>query len=186
MIPAVFLDRDGVLNVYLPGDYVKTPGELVLLPGVGEAIARLNHAGYAVFIISNQQGVSKGLMTEEDLQAVDASLRQEITQKGGKITESFYCPHRAGECECRKPKPGMIRKAVEKYDIDLTPSVFVGDTDSDAAAARAGGVGRFFLVLTGKYPDASVAADTTLFPTPPDAIFPDLLAAVQSLLSEKD
>ncbi|MEI6432749.1 MAG: HAD-IIIA family hydrolase, partial [bacterium] len=78
MRPAVFLDRDGVLNVYLPEDYVKTPEELVLLPHVAEAVRRFNEAGYPVFVISNQQGVSKGVMTDADLTAIDAALHARL------------------------------------------------------------------------------------------------------------
>lgn len=182
-VKAVFLDRDGVINVYLPGDYVKTPDELVLLPGVPEAVRALNKAGYPVFVISNQQGVAKGLMTPEDLTVVSKTLEDRLAALGATITRSYYCPHASGSCDCRKPKPGMLLRAAEEYGIDLSTSVFIGDTETDAEAARAAGVGRFFLVLTGKFSDPAVARDTKRFPTAPDGVFPSLVEAAGALVA---
>jgi histidinol-phosphate phosphatase family protein len=142
---AVFLDRDGVLNVYLPGDYAKTPEELVLLPGVGEAVLKLRAAGYLTILISNQQGVAKGLMTPSDLDAVTQKLRAEVV-----LDAVYYCPHlKSEECACRKPKPGMLLQAAREHQIDLASSVFIGDTPTDAQAAHAVGID-FVLVLTGQ------------------------------------
>ena len=142
---AVFLDRDGVLNVYLPGDYAKTPDELVLIPGVGGVVQRLRDAGYLAVLISNQQGVAKGLMTQADLDAVTEKLRAEVP-----LDAVYYCPHLKSEaCTCRKPKPGMLLQAAQEHGIDLASSVFLGDTPTDAQAAQAAGV-PFVLVLTGQ------------------------------------
>jgi len=176
---AVFLDRDGVLNVYLPGDYVKTPDELTPLPGAPEAVARLNALGYPVFVISNQQGVAKGLMTDGDLLAVDDKLRAAVSDAGGLITRSYYCTHHASAPSThRKPEPGMILQAAAEYDLDLAASVFVGDTETDAAAARAAGVGTFVLVLSGKFAGRSGAeSDPAHFPVAPDFVCADLAAA---------
>jgi D-glycero-D-manno-heptose 1,7-bisphosphate phosphatase len=176
--PAVFLDRDGVLNVYLPGAYVRTPDELRLLSGAADAVRRFNDAGFPVYIISNQQGVAKGLMSAEDLSTVDATLHESVRAAGGQIERSYYCPHASAEdCDCRKPKAGLLLRAATENDIDLAASVFIGDTETDAAAARAAGVGTFILVLTGKHPDASIADDRTRFPIPPDYVASDLAAA---------
>ena len=181
---AVFLDRDGVLNVYLPGDYVKTPEELILLPGVAEAIRLLNAAYLPVYIISNQQGVAKGLMTPADLDAVDAALHERLAAENAFITRSYYCPHPSSAgCDCRKPRPGLILRAAADHNLDLAASVFIGDTETDAQSARAAGVGHFILVLTGKHPDAAIAADPNAFPVPPDYVAPDLLTAVQGLFT---
>ena len=183
---AVFLDRDGVLNVYLPGDYVKTPDDLILLPGAGRAVRALNDSGFAVFVISNQQGVAKGLMTSDDLRRVDDSLREKLRQEssGAVIAASYYCPHAAADaCACRKPQAGLILQAAEEHGIDLAASFFVGDTDTDARAARSAGVGAFVLVLTGKYRDAAIAGDGALFPTPPDFVAPDLSAAAEWIVA---
>ena len=184
MNPAIFLDRDGVLNVYLPGDYVKTPEELTLIPGVAEAVRTLNEAGYPVFVISNQQGVAKGLMTPEDLTTVSNALRDRLADAGATITQSYYCPHASGSCDCRKPKPGMLLRAAAEYGIDLAASVFIGDTETDAEAARAAGVGRFFLVLSGKFQDPTVAEDSKRFPIPPDGVYPSLVEAVGALVGK--
>lgn len=178
--PAVFLDRDGVLNRYLPGDYVKTPEELELLPGAGTAVARLNAFGYSVYVISNQQGVAKGLMTSSDLDLVDAKLHAGVTECGGTIERSYYCTeHKDSKSTYRKPEPGMILQAAQEYDLDLSRSVFVGDTETDAQAARAAGVGAFVLVLSGKFAGRpEVVHDGKRFPTPPDAVCADLPEAV--------
>lgn len=177
MMPAVFLDRDGVLNRYLPGDYVKTPDELAMLPGAADAARRLNALGFPVLVVSNQQGVAKGVMTEGDLRAIDAKLHAAVEAAGGGITQSFYCTHRSADnCACRKPKPGMILEAAATYDLDLAGSVFVGDTETDAQAARAAGVGAFVLVLSGKFAGVLYADH---FPVPPDFVAADLAEAVE-------
>jgi D-glycero-D-manno-heptose 1,7-bisphosphate phosphatase len=181
---AVFLDRDGVLNVYLPGDYVKTPAELALIPGVAEAVRALNEAGYPVFVISNQQGVAKGLMSTEELTVVSEALTNRLAAAGATITQSYYCPHASGSCDCRKPKPGMLLCAADEHGIDLAASVFIGDTETDSEAARAAGVGRFLLVLSGKFQDPAVAADPKRFPIPPDGVYPTLVEAVRALLGK--
>jgi D-glycero-D-manno-heptose 1,7-bisphosphate phosphatase len=182
---AVFLDRDGVLNVYLPGDYVRTPDQLHLLPGAAEAVRRCKGAGLPVFVISNQQGVAKGLMTDADLVAVDAELHRAVAAEGGHIERSYYCTHASADsCDCRKPQPGLLRCAAAENGISLADSVFIGDTETDAAAAHAAGVGTFILVLTGKHREASVAADAAFFPMPPHYVAADLLAAVEWYLGK--
>ena len=178
--PAIFLDRDGVLNVYLPGDYVKTVDELELLPGAGAAVADLNALGFPVFVVSNQQGVAKGVMTPSDLNAVDAALHTGVAITGGVIEKSYYCVHHKNDaCDCRKPAGGMIRAAACAHDLDLARSVFVGDTETDALAARDAGVGAFVLVLSGKFSGRPEAAmDAALFPIAPDFVCADLPQAV--------
>jgi D-glycero-D-manno-heptose 1,7-bisphosphate phosphatase len=142
---AVFLDRDGVLNQYLPGDYAKSPDDLILLPDVGAAVERLRAAGFLTILISNQQGVAKNLMTEEDLARVTEKLGKSVT-----LDAIYYCTHhKEAQCDCRKPKPGMLLQAAEQHNIDLATSYFIGDTPTDAQAASAAGV-RFLLVLTGQ------------------------------------
>ncbi|MBC8101986.1 MAG: HAD family hydrolase [Cytophagales bacterium] len=160
---AVFLDRDGVLNVYLPGDYVRTPGGLHLLPGAAQAVRALNNAHLPVFIISNQQGVAKGLMTGADLLHIDDALKRNLAESAGAYVEqSYYCPHAASDdCPCRKPKGGMILQAAREHGLDLATSVFIGDTETDAQAARDAGVGAFVLVLTGKHQNAASFPEAT-------------------------
>ncbi|MBC7808958.1 MAG: HAD family hydrolase [Akkermansiaceae bacterium] len=184
--PAIFLDRDGVLNRYLPGDYVKTPDELDVLPGAGEAVARLNTLGYPVYLVSNQQGVAKGLMTDADLRAVDTKLHARVAKAGGTIRQSYYCTHhKDANSTHRKPEPGMILEAARDHDLDLSRSVFVGDTETDAQAARAAGVGTFILVLSGKFAGRPEAAtDFTRFPVPPDYICADLPEATDWIATQ--
>ena len=177
---AVFLDRDGVLNVYLPGDYVKSPKELILLRGAAEAVRLLNDANLPVYIISNQQGVARGVMTEADLEAVDHALHAGVSAEGGRIERSYYCtaPSSANHPD-RKPGPGMILRAAAEHHLDLAASMFIGDTETDAEAARAAGVGHFVLVLTGKHSHSAAGEDISLFPVRPDYIAPDLKAAAE-------
>ena len=177
-----FLDRDGVINQYLPGEYVRTPDELVILPGVVDAIKALKNAGWQVAMVTNQQGIGKGLMTPADLDAVHAKLYAALDAIDARIDAVRVCPHlAAAACSCRKPKPGMILDIAAELGADVRNAVFFGDTDSDAAAARAAGVAAFHLILGGKR-TAEDALQTKYFPTPPDGIYPDLLSAVTSLL----
>ena len=172
--PAVFLDRDGVLNVLRRADYVKTPAELVLLSGAADAVRQLNALGLPVFVISNQQGVAKSLMTAADLDAVDAALRSALDRDapGARLAASYYCPHGASDaCACRKPQPGLIEQAAREHHLDLARSFFVGDAPTDALAAHAAGVGHFILVLTGE------ADPAARFPVPPDHVARDLAEA---------
>ncbi len=147
----------------------------------------MNEAGVPVFIISNQQGVGKGVMTEADLQAVDSSMREALlTQAGATAGPSYYCTHlSADKCECRKPGPGLLLQAAREHSIDLARAVFVGDTETDAQAAYSAGVGRFVFVLTGKYANnAAIAQDATRFPVPPSHVAPALTDAVDWILSD--
>ena len=177
-----FLDRDGVINQYLPGEYVRTPDELVILPGVVDAIKALKNAGWQVAMVTNQQGIGKGLMTPADLDAVHAKLYAALDAIDARIDAVRVCPHlAAAACSCRKPKPGMILDIAADLGADVRNAVFFGDTDSDAAAARSAGVAAFHLILGGKR-TAEDALQTKYFPTPPDGIYPDLLSAVTSLL----
>lgn len=132
---AVFLDRDGTLN-RLPaaGDYIRTPDQVELLRGAAHAVGMLRRAGYLCVVASNQRGVALGLMTHEDLGAVDARLRALL----GGLDASYYCTHAIGEeCDCRKPEPGLLLRAAAELDIDLSESWMIGDavTDLDAGAA---------------------------------------------------
>jgi D-glycero-D-manno-heptose 1,7-bisphosphate phosphatase len=177
-----FLDRDGVINQYLPGEYVRTSDELIILPGVVDAIKALGDAGWQVAMVTNQQGIGKGLMSSADLDAVHAKLHAALETAGTQLHAVRVCPHLASDaCACRKPKPGMILEIAADLGADVRNAVFFGDTDSDAAAARAAGVAAFHLILGGKR-TAEDALQTKYFPTPPDGVYPDLLSAVTSLL----
>jgi histidinol-phosphate phosphatase family protein len=145
--PAVILDRDGVLNERPPrAEYVRRPEDVRWLPGSLEALRLFAEAGWRVVVVSNQAGVGRGVMTTEDLEAVEARIRADAADAGGKIDEIYVCPHDWDEgCECRKPKPGMLFAAQRDFDMDLTRVTFLGDDERDGQAAAAAGC-RFALV----------------------------------------
>jgi histidinol-phosphate phosphatase family protein len=183
-ISAVFLDRDGVLNTYLPGDYVKTPGQLSLIPGVAAAVRRLNEASLPVIVISNQQGVGKGLMTEDDLAGVTNALCEALAdESGARIDRCYYCTDlKSTNSHRRKPAPGMLLEAAEDFGLDLSETVFLGDSPSDIAAGAAGGVGATLLILSGA---TQAYGDGGMTPAP-DHVFADLTEAVDWILEKRE
>ena len=184
MIKSVFLDRDGVINVNIPRGYVMDPGQLVILPGVSAAIKKLNDVGIPVVVISNQQGVGKGLMTSEMLSCIDDELHLRLKESdGATIIRSYYCTHLMSDgCDCRKPKGGQIRKASRELLIDLSHSIFVGDTSTDMQAGRDAGVSHCALVMSG----ATKSFVTGVWPTDPDSVHRDLEAAVNWILARNN
>lgn len=180
-VSAVFLDRDGVLNEYLPGAYVRNVDELRLIPGVAEAVRRINDAGVPVVVISNQQGVGKGLMTPDDLDTVEREMRRLLAESEAKLDRCYYCTDlKSANSPRRKPEPGMFLEAAEEMGIDLSKAVMVGDSATDIAAAHAAGVGSAILLLTG-----SISVYTAGDITPePDAVFIDMNTAVDWILGE--
>lgn len=179
-LSCVFLDRDGVLNTHLPDAYVRSPAELVILPGAASAVRKLNDAGIKAVIISNQQGVGKKLMTSADLDSVDRALRERLaSEAGAHIDRSLYCPHLKEEaCDCRKPLPGLIHQALEALGLAADNTAFIGDTERDMMAAKAAGVGCRILVLSG----ANKSYRKGQFNCEPDRVFADLSAAVDWLV----
>ena len=154
---AVFLDRDGVINENVDGDYVRSWEALRLLPGAVEAIAELTRRGFPIVIVTNQQGVGKGLMAASDVDEIHERLVEEIVRGGGRVAAVRYCPHLAEEdCACRKPRPGLLVQAAAEMGLSLGRSVFVGDAVSDVQAARAAGC-RPILVRTGRGAEAEAA-----------------------------
>lgn len=129
----LFLDRDGVINERLPGSYVAAPKDFTFLPGVLDVWPRLNQLFGRVIIITNQQGIGKGLMTEQDLARVHAHLREHVELAGGRIDGIYYCPHlRADGCVCRKPRPGLVEAAMRDFpEIAPRQSLLAGDSLSD-------------------------------------------------------
>lgn len=143
----VFLDRDGTLNRDM--GYVKTPDELDLLPGVSEAVARLNRAGARVIVITNQSGVARGFFTLADLDAIHAKLRAELAAGGASLDGIYYCPHHPDDgCVCRKPQPGLVERAVQDLGVDPSGAYVVGDQTPDVELARRVGA-RAVLVMSG-------------------------------------
>ena len=137
----VFLDRDGVINKIAPeGDYIKNWSEFRFLPSVKEAINRLNKADFLVIIITNQRGIARGLMTEEDLKDIHTKMIEELKKSGAKIDGIYYCPHgEKDNCNCRKPKIGMFLKAKKDFSIEMNESWLIGDSNSDIIAGEKAG-----------------------------------------------
>ncbi len=145
----VILDRDGTINQDRD-DYVKSADEWVPLPGVLDAIARLNHAGWHVVVATNQSGLGRGLYDMAALNAMHAKMHKLLAAAGGRIDAVFYCPHSPDDhCTCRKPAPGLFEQIAERYGMDLTHVPCVGDTLRDLQAGTAVGCAPH-LVLTGK------------------------------------
>jgi D-glycero-D-manno-heptose 1,7-bisphosphate phosphatase len=145
----VILDRDGVINVDSDA-YIKSPDEWIPIPGSLEAIARLNQAGYRIVIATNQSGIGRGLFDMATLNAMHVKMNRAAAAVGGRIDAVFFCPHTSeDQCECRKPKPGLLQMIVERFEIDPATTHVVGDALRDLQAGAALGFPTH-LVLTGK------------------------------------
>jgi D-glycero-D-manno-heptose 1,7-bisphosphate phosphatase len=145
----VILDRDGVINVDSDA-FIKSPDEWVAIPGSLEAIARLNQAGYRVVVASNQSGIGRGLFDMAALNGMHAKMQRAAAAVGGRIDAVFFCPHTAeDQCECRKPKPGLLKMIIERFEIDPALTPVVGDALRDLQAGAVLGFPTH-LVLTGK------------------------------------
>jgi len=177
--PAVFLDRDGVLNQE-SDEFIKTPEELKVLQGAPEAVKRLNDAGFVTVVITNQSGVGRGIFSEETLRAMHAKLLAEVESAGGRIQSFYYCPHLPEDgCDCRKPAPGMLRRAAEEHGIDFDRSYFVGDRPEDIACGASVGA-KTILVLTGK----SAVFESDRFSCQPDYVCGGLPEAADWILAQ--
>lgn len=141
MAKAIFLDRDGVLNVFRLGSYVNKPEDLEVFPFSGPAISIFNKLGYLVFVVTNQSGIAKGFFGLAELCDIHIKLSRNVEEYGGDIKRFYSCVHNIGDkmCKCRKPQPGMILEAAKTYDIDLSQSWFIGDSESDIEAAKNAG-----------------------------------------------
>ena len=171
---AVFLDRDGTINVSAgPGRYILTPDQLELLPGAAVAIGRLCAAGVAVFVVTNQRGVHLGLLSTGSLEAVNVRLRELLLGFGAELAEVLVCPHGDGECGCRKPADGLLRQAFDRYpDLDPLRCAIVGDSSADVRAGDALGLTRVLLA----------SADTPVPFAQVELVAKDLAEAVDALL----
>lgn len=138
----IFLDRDGVINKKAAkADYIKTWAEFEFLPGAVEGMKKLVDSGYKIFIITNQAGIARGMMTLKDLNIIHKNMKAELKKAGVKISGIYYCPHGwdAG-CECRKPQPGLLHQASREHLIDLTKTFFIGDDIRDKQTGDRAGV----------------------------------------------
>ncbi|MFZ2282199.1 MAG: HAD family hydrolase [Prosthecobacter sp.] len=161
--PAVFFDRDGVVNVS-PGDgYVLRWEDFHFAPGIIEALALCHERGYATILVTSQQGVGKGLMTQETLDELHSHMQSELARHDAALDGIYACTHLAGTCACRKPSAEMIFRARDEHGIDLSRSWLVGDHDRDIQMAINAGVPRTVRILSHHEP--KVKADFTLAET---------------------
>jgi D-glycero-D-manno-heptose 1,7-bisphosphate phosphatase len=172
-LDAVFLDRDGTINVKAPeGEYITDPEQLRLLPGAAAGIGLLNRAGVPVIVITNQRGIALRRMDEADLDLVHARLHELLRDHGARVDGIFHCPHEKGACECRKPGTLMLRRAQHSLGLTtLRHTVMIGDSASDVEAGRRAGART---VLLAPHDPSLPGAD----------VAPTLLAAVTRELSD--
>lgn len=150
--PVIILDRDGVLNKKAPkAEYIKKWDEFEWIDGAKEAILLLKRAGYKIIILTNQAGISRGEMNENDLEIIHKKMKEELLKSGGDFDAIYYCPHGWNDgCECRKPKPGMLFSAQRDFNLDLTRTFFIGDDVRDQQAGESAGCKT--LLVSEEYP----------------------------------
>jgi len=178
---AAFVDRDGV--IIEDRGYAYRSEDCLLLPGAARALRALQSAGYLLVVVTNQSGIARGLYTEADYHAFTSQLRALLLAEGVRLDEIRYCPHLPDaavpayrqDCECRKPRPGMLLRSIAALGIDPGASLLIGDRATDLAAGRAAGVGRCLLVRSGQ---PISAADAALA----DGVYEDLDDCVRELL----
>ncbi len=176
----VILDRDGVINAD-SDDYIKSAQEWVPLPGSLEAITRLNRAGIAVAVASNQSGIGRGLFGIDALNEMHAKLQGSLARVGGHVDGIFFCPHTPEDgCECRKPAAGLLLQIAQRFHIALDQVPVIGDSKRDADAALAVGA-QAIMVKSGKG-ERNFRRYPALHSLP---WFDDLAAAVAYLLEER-
>ena len=177
----VFLDRDGTLN-YDPG-YLKVAAELKLLAGVGPALARLKGAGAKLVVVTNQSGVGRGIITLKDLEAIHARLEGLLEQEGAALDAIYFCPHHPDDgCRCRKPKVGMVERAVSELQLDLRRSYLIGDHARDIQLAHR--VGAKAILLTPVLVDTQALDRLKVEQAMPDAVAKSMAEAVDWILED--
>ncbi|MDT4955178.1 MAG: D-glycero-D-manno-heptose 1,7-bisphosphate phosphatase [Acidobacteriota bacterium] len=184
---AVFMDRDGTISEEI--GYVNHPSRYRVFPYSAEAVRLLNEAGWLAILVTNQAGVARGYFTEELIAAVHDVLKQELSERGAELDAIYYCAHHptVGEapyrfdCDCRKPKPGLIERAAAEFDIDLQQSWMIGDRYSDIELARNAGVHSAF-VLSG-YGRGEWEYQRAAWKHEPELVAENLLEAVRKIVT---
>ncbi len=184
---AVFIDRDGTVSEEV--GYVNHPTRYRVFPYTAEAIKLLNDAGLLAVLVTNQAGVARGYFAEAMIETVHNVLRQELARGGARLDAIYYCPHHPSvgvppyrlDCDCRKPRPGLIQRAAREFDLDLAGSWMIGDRYGDIELARNAGV-RAAFVLSG-YGRGEWEYQRAAWQHEPDLVADDLLAAVQEIIA---
>lgn len=181
---AVFLDRDGTLNEYV--GFLSKPEQIKLIDGAAEAVKKINESGYLAIVVTNQPVIARGECSLEDLDEIHNQLETELGNRGAYLDDIFFCPHHPDrgfegerpeyktDCECRKPKPGLLYMAAEKYNVDLSASYMAGDSVRDVQAGLAAGCHTVFL---GEQSELSDAIQDV-------SVYPDLLAFVEDTIEQ--
>ena len=177
---AIFLDRDGTINKYV--GFLRSPSEFELLPGVADAVRLINESGYLAIVVTNQPVIARGEVTVSELQVIHDKLETLLGHEGAYVDGLYYCPHHPDkgfegevkelkfDCDCRKPKPGLILRAAEDFNIRLEDSWMIGDGKNDVKAGQAAGC-RTVLIKYGNAEDCK-----------PDITMVDLKGAVERIL----
>lgn len=184
--PAIFIDRDGVVVELV--DYLNRIDQVILMPGIADAIRAVNQAKIPLVIITNQSGIARGFLTEKKLEEIHDRIKALLTEKGAHIDAIYYCPHHPDigtpnyrqMCDCRKPAPGLFLRAAREMNIDLSRSVMIGDHLSDIEAGHRAGVARTFLVLTGHGTESLQHLNDTS--QQPFAIYSNAPSAISAIL----
>ena len=187
--PAVFIDRDGTISEEV--GYVNHPSRYRVFPYAAEAIKLLNDAGRLAVLVTNQAGVARGYFAEGLISEVHAALAREMERGGARLDAVYYCPHHPAvgeppyrlDCDCRKPRPGLIRRAADELSVDLSASWMIGDRYGDVELARNAGL-RSAFVLSG-YGRGEWEYQRTRWPHQPDLVAEDLLEAVREILKQE-
>ena len=144
--PALFLDRDGVINI--EKNYLYRIEDFEFIEGIFDVCRYFHDRGYKIVIVTNQSGICRGYYTEEDFKRLTEWMEAEFAKEHISIAKTYHCPHHpefTGSCSCRKPEPGMFLKAKEELDLDMENSVMIGDKPSDIEAAKRAGIKRYYL-----------------------------------------
>ncbi|MDD3342825.1 MAG: D-glycero-beta-D-manno-heptose 1,7-bisphosphate 7-phosphatase [Sulfurospirillaceae bacterium] len=145
MQKAIFLDRDGVINI--DKSYVSDKENFEFCAGVFEALEHFQSKGYLLIIVTNQSGIGRGYYTQEDFESLTQWMREELLKKKVRIDAVYFCPHAPeAQCACRKPKSGMFHEAIEAFDIDVKASWMIGDKPTDIQAAQGAGITNTILI----------------------------------------
>lgn len=180
----VFLDRDGVINKDSPG-YIKSWSEFEFLPRSITALNLLRKNKFSAFVITNQSMINRKLAPVQTLRQIHTNMMTAVRSGGGLITDIFFCPHTPEDkCLCRKPKPGLVLTARDKYKIEISSSFMIGDSAKDIKCARRAGCGYAVLVRTGNYVEAE--KELSAKSITPDHIAADLFDAVQWIIAHDD
>jgi D-glycero-D-manno-heptose 1,7-bisphosphate phosphatase len=180
--PAVFLDRDGTICEEV--GYLNHISRLQIYPFAAAAVRRLNDAHLPVIVVSNQSGISRGIVPESLVQETHRRITEELARHGAHLDGIYYCPHtRADQCDCRKPLPGLLEQAARAHHLDIVKSFVVGDRYGDVELAQVAGA-RGVLVLRG-YGRGEYEYRRSEWPRQPDLVAEDLAQAVEMILETK-